>query len=51
MDEAVARAVFIRDEAIALVGVEEFDVADRHGVFPFTKTGNPPAKAPAELVA
>src|SRR3546814_5032670 len=37
VDEAVARAVFIFDEAIALVGVEEFDGADRHGVFPFTK--------------
>src|SRR3546814_8132973 len=33
MDEAVARAVFIRDEAIALVAVEEFDFADRHECF------------------
>src|SRR3546814_20257912 len=33
MDEAVARAVFIRDEAIALVAVEAFDFADRHECF------------------
>src|SRR3546814_1617826 len=30
MDEAVARAVFIRDEAIALVAVEEFDRSEEH---------------------
>src|SRR3546814_8946188 len=45
------RAVFIFDEAITLVAVEEFYGADGHGVFPFTRNGNPPAKAPAELVA
>src|SRR5690606_36238688 len=51
VDEAVARAVFIFDEAITLVAVEEFYGADGHGMCPFTKTGNPPASAPAELVA
>jgi hypothetical protein len=33
MDKAVAAAVFRRNEAIALVGVEEFDGADWHECF------------------
>src|SRR5690606_16588516 len=33
VDEAVLAAVFRLDEAVALVGIEEFDCADRHGVF------------------
>jgi hypothetical protein len=33
--EAVVAAVLRRDEAIALVRVEEFYGADRHGICPF----------------
>jgi hypothetical protein len=33
MDEIVARAVLVGDEAITFVGVEEFYGADRHETF------------------
>jgi hypothetical protein len=38
MNEAVRTAALGRDETITFGGVEEFDGADRHEVFPFTKT-------------
>src|SRR3569623_771948 len=37
VNEAVLAAVFGSNEAVAFVGVEEFDCADRHAVFPFKK--------------
>ena len=38
MNEAVRTAALGRNETITLGSVEEFDCADRHKVFPFTKT-------------
>ena len=50
MDEAVIAAVFGRNEAIAFVGVEEFDGADGHENNLFNKNDRP-AKWQARLVA
>lgn len=33
MNKRVRTAIFRRDESISLVGAEEFDFADRHGLF------------------
>ena len=47
VDEAVRAAVFRSDEAIAFVGVEEFDCADRHDVF-LSRTLGCPARGFAD---
>src|SRR6185436_4494421 len=41
VDEGVVAAAFRRDEAVALVGIEEFHGADRHGLFLFFVSGAP----------
>ena len=42
VDERVARTIFIGNETIAFVAVEEFYGADRHAVVPFTEAELPP---------
>jgi hypothetical protein len=44
VDEAVRAAVFGGDEAIALVRIEKFDCADRHGCF-LSRNGFAPTAA------
>src|SRR6202007_1470360 len=42
VDEGVTAAIFRGDEAVALVGVEKFDGADGHEMFPFHENEKPP---------
>lgn len=51
VDEAVIAAVIGLDEPITLVGIEEFYGANRHDMFPFTKTEMTRRQMLAELVA
>ena len=41
VDEAVIAAVDRRDEAIALVGIEEFNDTNRHETFPYHENKKP----------